>query len=177
MVNIHALGDQTVIEHPNHGRIEIDPDLKTVNVPQDLADELLRIRVDGVALFESDVDHVRRGAAAELERKRDPAQQALLLQQLVELQTQQLAAQTGVNIDELAANLPKPAAPQVPEHVAPQVDPSDEAAKLAAQVEAKDYEAMGRNDLSKLAGDRGLNGGGTKADLITRLRDQDGGQR
>lgn len=176
MVNIHALGDIVAVDHPVHGHIVVDPDLKTINVPRELAEELLRIHVDGVPLWESEVDHQRRGAAAELERKRDPAQQALLLSQLVDLAKAQAALQ-GINIDELTDKLQAPAGPEVPEHQAPAPDADAEAAKLAAAIEAKDYDVIGRNDLSKLAGSRGLNGGGTKQELVQRLRDQDTGRQ
>lgn len=174
MVNIHATRDDiTHVEHPTAGRIDVDPDLHTINVPADLASELLTIRTpDGEPLWETSTQFEQRRAAAELNRRRDPAEQSLLLSKLVELQTKQLAGQLGVNIDDLAKDL-KPETPAVPEHKIPEADPAAEAAKLSDLIVAKDYDAMGRNDLSKLAGDRGLNGGGTKADLIARLREQD----
>jgi hypothetical protein len=169
-MNLHALRDIVRVDHPVYGPIDVDPDLQTVNVPEDLAAELLNIRVGGVPLWESEVDYDRRRAVAELERKRDPAQQALLLEKLVQITAQN----AGVNID---TPVPAPPAPVIPAVTLPPVDPAAELAKVAAQAEARDYEAMGRNDLSALASDRGLNGGGSKADLVQRLRDKDAGEK
>lgn len=170
-MNIHALrNDIRTVDHPVYGRIEVDPDLGTINVPEDLAAELLGIRVNGVPLWESDVDYDRRRAVAELERKRDPAQHALLLEKLISLQ----AAQAGVDLN---APITAPPVPGVPVVKAPASDPDAEAVKVAAAIEAKDYDSLGRNDLSKLAKSRGLNGGGNVAELIARLRDQDNGRK
>lgn len=167
MVNIHARADITVVQHPIAGRIEVDPDLRTINVPVELAQELCAIRVNGEPLWETEQDFDRHRAQAELERKRDPAMQALLLEKLVSL----AAAQSHVDVN---APIEAPPAPDVPAVVVKQADRSGVVADAVAR---SDYDVLSKEELRDLAGSRGLDQTGVKHTLITRLRDKDQGSK
>lgn len=167
MVNIHARADITVVQHPVAGRIEVDPDLRTINVPVELAAELCAIRVNGEPLWETEQDFDRHRAQAELERKRDPAMQALLLEKLVSL----AATQAHVDVNTPIEATPAPTVPEVT------VTAPDRAGLVADAVARNDYDVLSKEELRALAASRGLDQTGVKNTLITRLRDKDRGTK
>lgn len=172
MTILHTINENILaLDHPVFGHIPVDPDHHTIRIDdEDLVAELLAIHQNGKPIWETGTQFDERRTQIELERKRDPAQQAILLEKLVELQ----AKQAGIDLDTPASVSEAPAEADLPPVVRPEVDDSE---AVRAAGEAKDYEILSKSDLAVLAASRGIDPHGVKATLIERLRNQDAGQR
>lgn len=72
MTLLHTRSGATGFSHPDFGDFDVAED-GTVNVPDELARQLLATRVDGVEQWETDIDHRSRLLDEERDRRKDPA--------------------------------------------------------------------------------------------------------
>lgn len=81
-MRLYSLTGATALDDPEYGHIKAERD-GTFELPDDLADRLLRFHHRGSRLWETEIDRGQRLVSEDLDRRRDPAALLDAVQQIL----------------------------------------------------------------------------------------------